>query len=32
MIIDGGDDYRLPVKENQGRLFEDLQYLLGLNA
>src|SRR4030042_5936538 len=26
-IVDGGGDYLLSVKENQGHLFEDIQYL-----
>jgi len=26
-IIDGGGDYLLAVKENQGHLFEDFEYL-----
>lgn len=31
-IIDGGGDYLLAVKENQGHLFEDLQYLFEMDA
>lgn len=31
-IIDGGGDYLLSVKENQGHLFEDIQYLFGVDV
>lgn len=30
-IIEGGGDYLLSVKENQGHLFEDIQYLFGVD-
>jgi predicted transposase YbfD/YdcC len=32
MIIDGGGDYLLAVKENQGHLFEDVQYLFEVDV
>lgn len=31
-IVDGGGDYLLAVKENQGNLFEDIQYLFAVDA
>jgi len=31
-IIDGGGDYLLSVKENQGHLFEDIQYLFDVDV
>lgn len=31
-IVDGGGDYLLAVKENQGNLFEDIQYLFSVDA
>ena len=31
-IIDDGGDYLLAVKENQGNLFEDIQYLFAVDA
>jgi len=31
-IIENGGDYLLAVKENQGRLFEDIQYLFEVDA
>jgi predicted transposase YbfD/YdcC len=31
-IVDGGGDYVLSVKENQGHLFEDIQYLFKVDA
>jgi len=31
-IIDGGGDYLLSVKENQGHLFEDLQFIFGVEV
>jgi len=31
-IVEGGGDYLLSVKENQGHLFEDIQYLFELDA
>jgi predicted transposase YbfD/YdcC len=31
-IVDGGGDYLLSVKENQGHLFEDIQYLFEVDA
>jgi predicted transposase YbfD/YdcC len=31
-IVDGGGDYLLAVKENQGHLFEDLQYLFAVDV
>lgn len=31
-IIDGGGDYLLSVKENQGHLFDDLRYLFEVDA
>jgi predicted transposase YbfD/YdcC len=31
-IIEGGGDYLLALKENQGHLFEDVQYLFGVLA
>ncbi len=32
MIIDGGGDYLLSLKENQGHLFEDIQYLFDVDV
>jgi predicted transposase YbfD/YdcC len=29
-IVDGGGDYQLPVKENQGQLYDDLERLFGI--
>ena len=31
-IVDGGADYLLSVKENQGNLFDDIQYLFEVDA
>jgi len=31
-IVDGGGDYLLAVKENQGHLFEDIQYLFEVDV
>ena len=31
-IVDGGGDYLLSVKENQGHLFEDIQYLFEVDV
>ena len=31
-IVEGGGDYLLSVKENQGHLFEDIQYLFDVNV
>jgi predicted transposase YbfD/YdcC len=31
-IVDGGADYLLSVKENQGNLFDDIQYLFEMDA
>lgn len=31
-IVNGGSDYLLSVKENQGHLFEDIQYLFEVDA
>lgn len=31
-IVDGGGDYLLAVKENQGQLFEDVQYLFEVDV
>lgn len=32
MIVEGGGDYLLAVKENQGHLFEDVQYLFEVDV
>lgn len=32
MVVDGGGDYLLSVKENQGNLFDDIQYLFEVDA